>query len=253
MPFVKQPPKVRFQNNKSALSAAEFVTKEIKDLLKSGCIKEIDESEAHVISPLSVVHKSTKPRLILDLSYLNQFLTVPKFKFEDIRSVKDLFRKGDYFFKFDIHKGYYHINIFEPHVKYLAFFWIIDGQVTYFAYTVLVFGLSPAPFVFTKVVKVLIKHWRSSGIRIFGFVDDVFGGGRSFDEAQEILVLVRQDLADSGFLENTEKSVWVPCQRGQHLGYIVDLQKGIFSVTPARIDKLGTHFQRKVSFCQIHC
>ena len=49
---------------------------------------------------------------------------------------------------------------------------------------------------------------------------------------------MRQDLADSGFLENTEKSVWVPYQRGQHLGYIVDLQKGIFSVTPARIDKL---------------
>ena len=103
---------MRFQNNKSALSAAEFVTNEIKDLLKSGCIKEIDESEAHVISPLSVVHKATKPRLILDLSYLNQFLTVQRFKFEDIRSVKDLFQKGDYFFKFDIHKGYYHINIF---------------------------------------------------------------------------------------------------------------------------------------------
>ena len=101
-----------------------------------------------------VVHNSTKPRLILDLFYLNQFLTVPKFKFEDIRSVKDLFQKGDYFFKFDIHKGYYHINILEPHVKYLAFSWIIDGQVRYFAYTVLVFGLSPAPFVFTKVVKV---------------------------------------------------------------------------------------------------
>ena len=75
LPFVKQPPKVRFQNNKSALSSAEFVTSEIKGLLNSGCIKEIDESEAHVISPLSVVHKSTKPRLILDLSYLNQFLT----------------------------------------------------------------------------------------------------------------------------------------------------------------------------------
>ena len=70
MPFVKQPPKVRFQNNKSALSSAEFVTKEIKDLLKLGCIKEIEESKGHVISPLSVVHKSTKPILILDLSYL---------------------------------------------------------------------------------------------------------------------------------------------------------------------------------------
>ena len=43
--------------------------------------------------------------------------------------------------------------------------------------TVLVFGLSSAPFVFTKVLKVLIKHWRSFGIRIFAFIDDVFGGG----------------------------------------------------------------------------
>ena len=115
---------------------------------------------------------------------------------------------------------------------------MIDGQVRYSAYIVLVFGLSPAPFVFTKVVKVLIKHCRSSGIRIFGFIDDVFGGGRTLNEAQKISNLVKQDLADSGFLENTEKSIWVPCQRGQHLGYIVDLQKGIFSVTQARIDEL---------------
>ena len=141
----------------------------------------------------------------MDLSYLNQFLTVPKFKFEDIRSVKDLFQKGDYYFKFDIHKGYYHINIFEPRVKYLAFSWIIDGQVRYFTDTVLVFGLSPAPFVLTKVVKVLIKHWRSSGIRIFSFIDDVFGGGRTLNEAQKISYLVRQDLANSRFLENTKK------------------------------------------------
>ena len=178
-----------------------------------------------------------KPRLILDLSYLNQFLTVPKFKFEDIRSVKDLFHKGDYFFKFDIHKGYYHINIFEPHVKYLAFSWIIDGQIRYFAYTVLVFGLSPAPFVFTKVVKVLIKHWRSSRIRLFGFIDDVFGGGRTLNEAQKISNLLRQYPDDSSFLGNTEKSIWVPCQRGQHLGYIVDLQKGIFLELKLELDE----------------
>ena len=81
------------------------------------------------------------------------------------------------------------------------------------------------------MVKVLIKHWRSSGIRIFSFIDDVFGGGRTLNEAQKTSNLVRQDLADSGFLENTEKvHMWVSCQRGQLLGYI-DLQKGIFSVT----------------------
>ena len=39
LPFVMQPPKVRFQNDKSAFSSAEFVTNEINNLLKSGCIK----------------------------------------------------------------------------------------------------------------------------------------------------------------------------------------------------------------------
>ena len=47
----------------------------------------------------------------------------------------------------------------------------------YFVFTVFVFGLATAPFIFTKVVKVLIKHWRSMAIRIFAFVDDILGGG----------------------------------------------------------------------------
>ena len=68
----------------------------------------------------------------------------------------------------------------------------------------------------------------SSGLRIFGYINDVFGGRRTFNEAQKISNPVRQDLAHSGFLENTEKSIWLPCQRGQHLGYNVDLQKGFF-------------------------
>ena len=51
------------------------------------------------------------------------------------------------------------IDISEVHIhpayqKFLAFAWSINGQVRYF---VLVVGLSSAPFVFTKVLKVLIN------------------------------------------------------------------------------------------------
>ena len=144
LPFVQQPPQVSFRNNKSALEASEFVTSEIYSLLEQGCIREVRRSEAHVISPLSVVHNSSKPRLILDLSYLNQFISVPKFKYKEIRCVRDLFEKGDYFFKFDIKSGYHHINILEAHQKYLAFAWDFEGVTKYFVFTVLVFwsGLS---------------------------------------------------------------------------------------------------------------
>ena len=64
-------------------------------------LKEFAESESHVISPVSAVHKFTKPRLILDLSYLNQFLTVPNLSLKILDLLKVFFYKGDYFFKFD--------------------------------------------------------------------------------------------------------------------------------------------------------
>ena len=98
-------------------------------------------------------------------------------KSEDIRTIRDLYQPGDYSFKFDIKSGYHHVDILQ---KYLGFKWKIEGEWRYFVFTVLVFGLSSAPFTFTKVVRVLIKHWRSQAIRIFGFIDDVFGGGSSY-------------------------------------------------------------------------
>ena len=58
----------------------------------------------------------------------------------------------------------------------------MEGEWRYFVFTVLVFGLSSALFIFTMVVRVLIKHWRSQAIRIFGFIDDVFGGGSSHEK-----------------------------------------------------------------------
>ena len=121
LPFVQQPPQAFFINNKSALDSSDFVTNEILSLLEQGCIREVKRSEAHVISPLSVAHNGSKPRLILDLNYLNQFISVPKFKYGGIRCVRDLFEKGDYFFKYDIKSGYHHINILEAHQKHLAF------------------------------------------------------------------------------------------------------------------------------------
>ena len=104
---------------------------------------------------------------------------------------------------------------------------------------------------FTKVVKVLIKYWRASGIRIFGYVDDVFGGGHSFIETTQISQRVRKDLFDSNFVENTKKSQWDPVQEGEHLGFIVNLKDGSFSVTPSRVEKfkslLGSVFYNSMT------
>ena len=177
LPFVEVPEPAEFSNNASERRYSDFVTSEISQLLSSGRIREVSRNDIHTINPLSVADKGDKLRLILDLRHINQFLRVPKIKFEDIRTIRDLFQLGDYFFKFDIESGYHHTDVLPEHQKYLGFKWEIEGEWRYFVFTVLVFGLSSAPFIFTKVVRVLIKHRRSQAIRIFRFIDDVFRGG----------------------------------------------------------------------------
>ena len=49
-------------------------------------------------------------------------------------------------FKFDLKKGYHHIDINEIFQTYLGFSWKIDGKVRHFVLTVLPFGLNSAPF-----------------------------------------------------------------------------------------------------------
>ena len=62
-----------------------------------------------------MVDNGHKLRPILDLSFVNKFLSVPKFHYKDIRTLVGLFQMGYFFFKFDIRSGYHHLDINEAH------------------------------------------------------------------------------------------------------------------------------------------
>ena len=100
-------------------------------------------------------------------------------------------------FSFDLKSGYHHVDIFPEHRKYLAFSW--DFHTRYFQLTALPFGLSSAPFIFTKLLKPLETHWRSRGIPIAIFFDDEVGARASLGVAKYNSSLVRSDLSFSGF------------------------------------------------------
>ena len=67
-------------------------------------------------------------------------------------------------------------------------------------------------------------------MRIFAFIDDGFGGGRSFDKATKLGGIVKSDLFRNGFVAHPVKSQWVPKQEREHLGFIVNLKDGTFAV-----------------------
>ena len=136
------------------------------DLLAAASIEEVPQSSISVISPLGVVpKKNSKLRLILDLRFVNQHLHVKKFKYEDLLIVSHLISRGDWFITFDLTNGYHHIDVSPWHRKFLGFSFSISGCTRYFQFASLPFGLSSAPFILTKVLRPLVKHWRSLGKR----------------------------------------------------------------------------------------
>ena len=103
-------------------------------------------------------------------------------------------------------------------------------------FQVLPFGLSTGPYVFSKIQRALVKHWRGKGLRIFTFLDDGAGAESSFDLAGDMSNILQRDIVQSGFVAHTEKSQWEPTQSGELLGN--------FYVPPRRVEALRTLVHR---------
>ena len=104
-----------------------------------------------------VTNTEEKLQLVLNLKYLNQFLHKVKFKYKDIRVALLMFTREYLLFKFDLKSGYHHLDIIEPHQKYLGFAWKEGEEIGYFVFTVLPFGLATACYAFTKLMRPLVS------------------------------------------------------------------------------------------------
>lgn len=237
IPFYDYPdPSVCFMsNNKSALNNSDFVTAEIQTLLKNNCIRRADRSQVKMVSPLSVAtNKVGKKRLILDLRVLNDHLLKHSIRFEDVRSVVPFMSEGvlNYASVFDLKSGYHHCSIHPDDVCYLGFEW--DGQI--YVFLVLPFGLSTAPYLFTKVLRPFLRYWRMKGILCALFLDDGLVGGESVAVVSRAVEIVRWSLAAAGWVVSEEKSHWDPSSTVTWLGFDFNFSSCTVSVSAARVD-----------------
>ena len=238
LPLKVTPSSVHLGNNRSAIENSAFVRQEIENLLSKGCIAQVD-SPPEVINPLTVAVGNTgKQRLVLDCRHINVCLFKFKFRCEDVSSARQVFTKGDFLFSFDLKSAYHHIEIFEQHRTFLGFAWPMDGVLAFFVFKVLPFGLSTAPYIFTKVSRVLISHWRSQGFKVFMFIDDGIGGAGGEEIAQQVSDVVKEDIIEFGFLLASEKCYWKPQLALIWLGHSMDMRNGLVFVTEGRIEKL---------------
>lgn len=240
IPFVTTPKRARFCNNKTAFEHSDFVTSAISELVQAGLVKQC-MSPPTVVNPLSVsVQSSGKKRLILDLRYPNESVRKSKITFEDSKSMLNVLTDcpQNWLYSFDIKSGYHHVDIFPDDWQFLGFSWVFNGVCKYYVFTVLPFGLSTGPYIFTKIMRPLVKHWRSKTFKIVVYLDDGLGVCPSFTSCEEQSLCVKSDLCKSGFVANVEKSIWEPTQCTKWLGLNWDLKAQILTVPQDKVARL---------------
>ncbi|BDA42539.1 probable Gag-Pol polyprotein at N-terminal half [Coccomyxa sp. Obi] len=243
------PPPLSFPNAAGALQREAFVSAEIADLLARGSIMQTHLPPA-VISPLNVVERRGKLRLILDLVYVNRFIdqTGLKFKYENIRSASLYFNPDDYMFSVDLEAAYHHVDMHESAWTYLGFRW--QGKT--YVFTVLPFGLSPACYVFSKLTHELVGRWRARGIRLIHYLDDfLFAVAKDADGGSSAFKLVQaqvlQDIRSAGFSVSVPKLQLDPEQALVFLGWLVDLAKNSLTASNDRVQEFLKTLQRLLS------
>ena len=232
LPFIETPEPKQFGNNRSALEHKTFISETIFELLSDGSVKKVPFLP-QVVNPLSVAKNSSgKLRLILDLRYVNLHLYKESIRFDDWRSFKHCLTKSGFAYKFDLKKGYHHIDIFEQHQTFLGFCW----EGSNYVFTVLPFGLSPAPNIFTKILRPLVSFWHDKKLKICVYLDDGAGTESTFEKASNHSKFVEHTLRQAEFVINTEKSIWFPVQILKWLGITLNYESNTLYISQQRID-----------------
>lgn len=149
-----------------------FAAEELERWTKSGFIRRVVEAEqgkAPCLSPAFVCWaRPTKPRLVVDLRQVNEHLLDIPFKYEALSEFMAALHPLDHLISWDIKDAYHHVYIHPDDRPYLTF--TINGAV--YEPITMPFGLSLAPWAWTKVMRPVLAYLRRTGFTLMGYVDD---------------------------------------------------------------------------------
>ena len=235
--FAKRPPLMRTVIPTEATGQALVTLREeVQALLSKGAIQKVnlEVNPAGFYSKYFLIaKKGGAMRPILDLRGLNKYLKKLRFKMLTTSSLLSRVRRGTWFTSVDLKDAFFHISIYPPHRKFLRF--SLDGEV--YQFTVLPFGMSLSPRVFTKCTQAAVAPLRAQGIRLDTYLDDWLISADSEQEASRHTETVVSHLTSLGFVLNYEKSSLVPSQQTTFLGVVLDSTTPWARLTPERIQK----------------
>lgn len=160
----------------------QHVQQEILKLVNLNVIAPVSPRQDQILSPIFLVGKKDgSKRMILNLKRLNGYVSYQHFKMESIQHARDLILKHCFLASIDLEKAYYAVPIHKAYRKYLRFSF---NNVVY-EYTCLPNGLSSAPWLFTKLLRVVFSYLRTTGLLSVVYLDDILLISPSYDGCKD--------------------------------------------------------------------
>ena len=191
-------------------------------------------THAHFSRLFGVVKDKTELRPVIDLSLLNRYLICPDLKMETLEKLLDLVQDPMWAAIIDVQDAFLSVKIA---VQFQKFFCFILKKKAYM-FLRMPFGLSPAPWIFSRLMKTIKKFLRIKMVNINSFIDDFIVWARSYPLAVIHMNWTKQLLTWLGLTVNVKKSSVAPQQLIQYLGVILDLRHLTLQLPQSKVEKL---------------
>ena len=212
------------------------LARELQQLLQKRAVEPVLNTDSPgFYNRLFVVPKESGGwRPVIDLSEVNRYLRVPRFKMETANSIRHSLRRGEWVVSIDLKDAYFHVPLATSARKFTRF--VIDGRS--YQFRALPFGLATAPLAFTKLLLPVLSFLRRRGIRVHAYLDDWLIRANSPEDLQEKLDFTLELLEDLGLIVNYDKSELTPTQSFIFLGMQIDLLEATVAPAPKHRKKL---------------
>ena len=181
------------------------------------------EDKGEHLQPIFCILQGDRWRTIWNMKRTNAQLRPRPFRMTGVASWKELLSSGDWMVSIDIKDAYCNVLLRQEDRKYQRF--VFNGAV--WQIKTLPFGLSQAPWAWTRFLAPLLAKWRSRGVKVIAWLDDIIFAHKDKALLAQVLQQVLDDLSWIGLKVNTKpgKSTLTPTQRITWCGIDWDTSK----------------------------
>jgi hypothetical protein len=151
--------------------------------------------------------------------------------------------------KIDLKHAYFHLGL-AAHLQ--PYFRLKVGE-NIFQFQAACFGLNTLPQLWMEVMKVFQKLWRKKGILCFIYLDDILIINTTPQGVEKDLSFMLESLNQSGMVINKEKSILIPCQKVDHLGFSLNLKDGVLEVPKTKLKAVRKELGKVLTHTTLTC